>query len=167
MRVGTGSPAHSAPSSSRSELETPLHSPSIVVGHRLAVVAKNVTQEQISAYADAAGDHNPIHLDEEYAATTQFGRRIAHGMLVLAFISEMLSTAFPVEWPSGGRLKVRLKAPVYPGETVRTEGEAVAIHESTGGREVEYRIGVLKPDGSEAVSGQAFVRIKRDSGQGS
>ena len=37
----------------------------------------------------------PFHLDEEFARTTQFGGRIAHGMLTLAFVSEMLETAFP------------------------------------------------------------------------
>lgn len=130
------------------------------------MITKRVTQEQINAYADAAGDHNPIHLDERYAATTQFGRRIAHGMLVLAFVSEMLSAAFPDAWPSGGRLKVRLKAPVYPGETVRTEGEAVAVNETQRGQEVECRVAVVKPDGIEAISGQAFVTVRSAGAQG-
>jgi acyl dehydratase len=132
----------------------------IQVGHRLAEITKDVTQDQVQAYAEAAGDFNPIHLDERYAAGTQFGRRIAHGMLVLAFVSEMMSTAFPREWPSTGRLKTRLRAPVYPGENVRVTGEAVAATDEPGRRWVEYRIAVIKPDGSEAVSGQAFVAVK-------
>jgi acyl dehydratase len=131
----------------------------VQIGHRLAVLEKAVTQDQISAYASAAGDFNPIHLDEQYAAQTQFGRRIAHGMLVLAFVSEMMATAFPREWPSAGRLKVRFRAPVYPGETVKITGEAVGTADADGAREVEFRVAVVKPDGSEAVSGQAFVRF--------
>lgn len=127
------------------------------VGHRLGELVKRVTQDQVNAYAVAAGDSNPIHLDEDYAAGTQFGRRIAHGMLVLAFVSELMAAAFPREWPAAGRLKVRFKAPVYPGETVRITGEAVGVTDGPSGREVEFRVAVLKPDGSEAVSGQAFV----------
>lgn len=132
------------------------------VGYRLAELTKAVTQDQISAYASAAGDFNPIHLDEQYAAGTQFGRRIAHGMLVLAFVSEMMATAFPREWPSAGRLKARFKAPVYPGEVVRVTGEAVAAIDEPGGdtREVEFRVAVVKPDGTEAISGQAFVGFR-------
>jgi 3-hydroxybutyryl-CoA dehydratase len=135
----------------------------IAVGHRLPELTKAVTQEQVSAYASAAGDFNPIHLDEQYAAGTQFGKRIAHGMLVLAFVSEMMATAFPREWPSAGRLKVRFKAPVYPGETVRITGEAVAVNAAATGvageRVIEFKVAVVKPDGSEAVSGQAFVGL--------
>ncbi|MBI4220180.1 MAG: MaoC family dehydratase [Chloroflexi bacterium] len=158
--------AHRAPSWSLPEPEGFLDQSSIAVGHRLPGLTKSVTQEQIRAYADAAGDHNPIHLDEEYAASTQFGRRIAHGMLVLAFASEMLSTAFPSEWPAAGHLKVRFKAPVYPGETVRTEGEAVSAHQTEEGREIEYRISVLKQDGTEAIAGQAIVRLRKGTVQG-
>jgi acyl dehydratase len=133
---------------------------SIQIGQQLAPLVKSVTQEQVNAYASAAGDFNPIHLDEQYAAGTQFGRRIAHGMLVLAFVSEMMASAFPVEWPSAGRLKVRFKAPVYPGETVRVTGEAVAEDDLGGSRQVEFKVAVVKPDGSEAVSGQAFVSFR-------
>lgn len=133
----------------------------IDLGHRLPEIVKSVTQDQVGRYAEAAGDFNPIHLDESYAAGTQFGRRIAHGMLVLAFISEMMSAAFPREWPTTGRLKTRFKAPVFPGETVRTTGEAVSVTASSeSSRVIEYRIGVLKPDGTEAISGQAFVTIR-------
>lgn len=132
----------------------------IQVGYRTAEITRTVTQDQVRAYAEAAGDFNPIHLDERYAAGTQFGRRIAHGMLVLAFVSEMMSTAFPREWPSGGRLRVRFKAPVYPGETVKVVGEAVAATDEPGRRNVEFRVAVVKPDGAEAVSGQAFVGFK-------
>ena len=49
-----------------------------------------VTDELVRAFAEVSGDFNPLHLDEEFAATTRFGRRIAHGMLSGAFISAVL-----------------------------------------------------------------------------
>ena len=54
----------------------------------LQPVERRITQEQLVRYADASGDHNPLHLDEEFARGTPYGRTIAHGMLVLALVSE-------------------------------------------------------------------------------
>ena len=127
------------------------------VGDSLKGFEREITQERVDAYAEASGDHNPIHLDESYASTTQFGTRIAHGMLSLALVTEMLATEFPNTWHSGGKLKVRFSAPVFPGETVVTYGEITAIDESEGGLTATCTIGCKKPDGTDAVVGRATV----------
>ena len=88
----------------------------------LPEVVHTVSPDQIVQYAQASGDHNPLHLDSTFAQTTQFGETIAHGMLAIAFLSEMMTKAFGEAWLNSGHLKVRLKAPVYPGDTVITEG---------------------------------------------
>ena len=128
-------------------------------GDSLPEIRKAVTQDQVSAYADAARDWNPIHLDEQFAAGTQFGKRIAHGMLGLGFISEMMSTAFPDAWSEGGTLKVRFKAPIFPGETVVTTGKITGVTETDEGRVATCSIACNKPDGSEAISGTATVPL--------
>lgn len=84
-------------------------------------LTKSITQEQIGRYADASGDHNPIHVDESFARTTPFGGTIAHGMLVLAFVGELLAAAFGERWLSQGRLHVRFRAPARPGDTVTVQ----------------------------------------------
>ena len=127
-------------------------------GDALKSIQRTITQEQVEAYADAAGDHNPIHLDAEFAAKTPFGRRIAHGMLTLAMVSEMLTTAYPDKWASGGRLKVRFRAPVFPGEAVHVSGEVTKVAEVDGVRTAEISIGVKKEDGEDVITGQAFVQ---------
>jgi len=128
-------------------------------GDALPSLKRHVTIEQVEAYAETAGDFNPIHIDEEFARTTQFGRRICHGMLILAFVSEMMADAFPDGWSSGGRLRARFKAPVYPGETVTTFGKIVAVKGSPQGPMAECRIGCRKADGAEAVTARAFVPL--------
>ncbi len=130
-------------------------------GDRLPEIRKAVTQEQVNAYADAARDWNPIHLDEQFAAGTQFGTRIAHGMLGLGFISEMMSTAFPEAWSAGGALKVRFKSPIFPGETVRTSGEITKVMETENGIVATCSISCIRPDGSEAIAGTATVPMER------
>ncbi len=136
------------------------HNTQPAVGDSFTGFERQITQERIDAYAEASGDHNPIHLDESYAATTQFGTRIAHGMLSLALVTEMLVIEFPYTWHAGGKLKVRFNAPVFPGETVVTYGEVTAINESDHGLIATCTIGCKKPDGTDAVAGRATVRIE-------
>ena len=64
----------------------------------VAPVTRALTQAMLNAYADASGDHNPIHIDEAFAKTTPMGGTIAHGMLVLSLISEMMTAAFGERW---------------------------------------------------------------------
>ncbi len=123
------------------------------VGAELAPMVKEITQEKINRYAEAGGDGNPLHTDPEFAARTMFGGTIAHGMLVLAYLSEMMTAAFGQAWLSGGRLKVRFKAPARPGDTVSSVGRIVRTE---GGRtvcEVECR----NQEGTVLVGGEAEV----------
>ena len=125
----------------------------------LTRIRRTITLSRFVAYADAAGDHTPTNLDAGFAATTPFGRRIAHGMLALAIVSEMLTSAYPDNWVFGGRLKVRFRAPVFPGETVHVSGEVTKVVETDGVRMAEIAIGVEKDDGEDVITGQAFVPV--------
>jgi len=130
------------------------------VGDQLAGFERQISHDRVNAYAEASGDHNPIHLDESYAATTQFGTRIAHGMLSLALVTEMLATSFPNTWHSGGKLKVRFSAPVFPGETVVVYGEITSVSDSDDGLIATCSIGCKKPDGTDAIAGRATVPLE-------
>lgn len=134
-------------------------SPDRSAGDVFAGFERLVDQDRVNAYAEASGDHNPIHLDAEYAAATQFGTRIAHGMLSLALVTEMLAIEFPNTWHSGGKLKVRFSAPVIPGEVVTTYGEITSIDETDEGLIATCKVGCKKPDGTDAVAGRATVPL--------
>ena len=126
-------------------------------GLSLPEIRKPVTQEQINRYAKASGDFNPIHLDPEFAAASSFGRIVAHGMLVLAFLSEMLTIAFGHSWLESGRLKVRFRAPVYPGEEVTTFGRVTKLVSQDGNLQVECAVGCRNPEGEEVITGSVSV----------
>ena len=128
-------------------------------GDTLPAIEKSVSQEQIERYAEAAGDFNPIHLDQEFAANTDFGGRIAHGMMIIAFISEMMTAAFQEDWVAKGQLKVRFRAPVYPGETVVTFGQVKSVKEQDGNTRFVCAVGVRKQNGDDAINGSATVII--------
>lgn len=84
------------------------------------VLTRYLTQDKIDAYAAASGDHNPLHIDPDFASHTRFGSTIAHGMLVLAYLSEMMTLNSGADWLARGGLKVRFRAPARPGDTVQT-----------------------------------------------
>lgn len=81
-----------------------------------------VDQKQLLEYSRVSGDNNPLHLDSEFAQNTIYKKPIAQGMLILAFISEMLTNSFGLGWVTKGNIHVRFKNPVYPGDTITTEG---------------------------------------------
>ena len=105
------------------ESDSNLKLPQIQEGTDLPRVIKRINQEKINLYAEASGDYNPIHLDEDFAKKTPLGGTIAHGMLILAYLSEMMTAAFGQSWLSGGRLNARFKAPAYPGDTITASGK--------------------------------------------
>lgn len=57
--------------------------------------SKQVTNEDVHKFAEVTGDHNPLHLDDEYAKTTMFGMRIAHGMIGAGIISGAIGMHLP------------------------------------------------------------------------
>ena len=122
-------------------------------------LSRRITQEGIRRYAEASGDYNPIHVDEEYARATPFGGTIAHGMLVLAYLSEMMAGAFGHDWLAGGRLKVRFRAPARPGDTLTARAEPRQARQASGDRVFEYGIECCNQRGETLVSGTAVVVV--------
>ena len=116
-------------------------------------VVRTLTQTQLNAYADASGDHNPIHVDEAFARTTPFGGTIAHGMLVLALIAEMMHAAYGERWLTSGKLKVRFKAPTRPGDTVTASAAASKQADGT----AEYAVQCANQRGEVLIEGRATV----------
>ena len=78
----------------------------------------HVTDDLIAAFAAVTGDHNRVHLDEDYARTTPFRGRIAHGMLVAGFISAVLANDLPGPGTIYVSQQLSFRAPVRPGDEV-------------------------------------------------
>src|SRR5215204_1803046 len=87
------------------------------VGDR-AEMTKRIEQSDVDAFATVTGDHNPVHVDEEFAKTTRFGRRIAHGMFTASLISAVLANKLPGEGSVYLGQTLQFMAPVFPGDEV-------------------------------------------------
>lgn len=92
-------------------------------------VSRSLTigDDTIRAFADVTGDTNPIHLDDDYAAGTKFGRRIAHGMIAAGLISATIANDLPGPGTVYLSQTLKFKLPVYPGDTVTATIEVLTV----------------------------------------
>ena len=92
-----------------------------------ATFSKTITEADLVLFAGVSGDFNPIHVNEEYAKTTMFKARIAHGMISAALISSV----FGMKLPGPGCIYVsqslKFKAPVFSGDTVKAQVEVTGL----------------------------------------
>ena len=125
----------------------------------LSPVVRQITQEKINLYAEASGDFNPIHIDESFASRTPLGGTIAHGMLILAYISEMMTQTFDTGWVSRGKLSVRFKAPARPGDTITVSGKVNSLEKQDGVLYATCSVECCNQKGDIIVSGEASARL--------
>lgn len=83
-----------------------------------ATFSKTITEADIVLFAGVSGDHNAVHMDEAFAATTSFGGRIAHGFLTASVISAAVAGHLPGPGTVYLGQQMRFRAPVRPGDTV-------------------------------------------------
>ncbi|MDQ2622750.1 MAG: MaoC family dehydratase [Actinomycetota bacterium] len=88
---------------------------------------RTVTAEHIRSFAVISGDFNPIHIDAEYAASTPFGRPIAHGPIILALTAGIVGMEMPGIGSIGISNSCRFLAPVYAGDAITYRVEILTI----------------------------------------
>lgn len=126
----------------------------VEVGAR-ASRTKTITDADVRAFAAASGDTNSIHLDDEYAKTTRFGRRIAHGMLTASLISAVLGNDLPGVGTIYLSQTLAFKAPVYLGDTITATVEVTAFRRDK--RITTLRTVCTNQEGTVVLEGEATV----------
>lgn len=128
------------------------------VGER-ASLTKTVSEADVAIYADLIGDFNPLHVDDEYARKSRFGRRIAHGMLTAGLISAVLGNKLP---GAGGiylSQQIEFLAPVYLGDTIATTVEVTAWRPDK--RILTLKTDCYNQDERQVVTGKAVLLVDR------
>lgn len=130
------------------------------IGRQLPVLRRHVTQAVIDAYAKASGDFNPIHVDPEFARTAVYGRTIAHGLMTLAFVSQLLN-----EWSAGrfdceGELDIAFTGPVFADDTVEITGQVTGTATRDDGRLAEEIEIVCMVGDRKVLAGKAYQPIE-------
>jgi 3-hydroxybutyryl-CoA dehydratase len=116
---------------------------------------KTVTNEHVQLFAATSGDVNPVHLDDAFAASTQFGQRIAHGMLVGAFISAGLAMQLPGPGTVYLGQNLTFRKPVFIGDTLTI---TLTVKEKRSDKPfVTIDCQVINGDGKAVAFGDALV----------
>ena len=128
----------------------------ISIGQRFST-SREVTDALVRQFAEVSGDYNPIHLDDEFAKNTRFGRRIAHGMLSGAFISAVLGNEFRGLKIVYLSQTLKFSTPVYLGDTVTATATVTSIREDKG--IVTLETVCTNQNGEVLVKGESAVMI--------
>jgi 3-hydroxybutyryl-CoA dehydratase len=126
----------------------------------LPEASRTVVQENVKLYAEAVRDFNPIHLDEAFARKAGLEGTIAHGMLVLAYVSAYMTDNFGTDWLTGGGLNIRFKAPARPGDTIKISGKITKMENQDGYILIYCSIVCRNQAGEDVILGDTKVRIK-------
>lgn len=121
---------------------------------------KIVTQEDINLYARASQDFNPIHIDEDFARKAQLGGTIAHGMLILAYVSQMMGAAFGRSWLEEGKVSARFKTPARPGDTIAVSGRVSRVEEKDKQTLIQCDVLCSNQNGEPVITGETRLAVK-------
>ncbi len=119
-----------------------------------ASVAKTVTETDVILFAGISTDTNPVHLNEEFAKTTQFGGRIAQGMLSAGFISAVLANKLPGPGTVYMGQTLKFRAPVRIGDTVTA---TVTVREVVVGKRRCILDAVCTVNGKAVIEGESTM----------
>ncbi len=120
-----------------------------------ASLGKTITERDVRAFADVSGDHNPLHLDADYARQTRFGARIAHGAFSAALISAVLGNVLPGEGTVYLSQSLKFLKPVFFDDTITATAEITAIRADKG--IVTLKTTVTNQRGEVVADGEAVV----------
>jgi 3-hydroxybutyryl-CoA dehydratase len=115
-----------------------------------------VSDEMIRDFARITGDNNPLPLDVEFAKTTQFKRRIAHGMLVVSLISKVLGRDFPGAGTVYVSQFVKFRKPVYVGDTVEVQ---ITVKDKNKEKRRLFLITNVLDNDQEVITGEAEIYL--------
>ncbi|WP_313047778.1 MaoC family dehydratase [Pseudomonas soli] len=127
----------------------------IAVGMSVAY-SQTITDADIKAYAGLSGDHNPVHVDREYAEQSRFGKRIAHGLMSAGFFSALFGTRLPGPGCVYVSQSLNFLRPVYIDDTVVAEVCVTAVDLKK--RRVSFDT-VCKVKGKKVINGCAEIYI--------
>lgn len=122
-----------------------------------ASITRVFTDEDVRLYAELSTDKNPVHLDEEFAANTQFGQRIVHGMLVSSLFSALLGQHLPGDGSIYMGQNLKFKAPVFLDMEVTATVEITDI--KVGKPIVSLTTVCTDADGKVLVTGDAVMYV--------
>lgn len=125
-----------------------------------ASFSKTITETDLVTFAGLSGDFNPLHIDGEYAKQTQFGQRIAHGILTTSLLSGLLGMKLPGQGSVYLGQTLRFVKPVFIGDTITAQAEVT--HYDPEKCIIKLKTDCCKQDGTLVLEGEATMLAPRE-----
>jgi len=116
-----------------------------------------ISEDMVNKFADLTGDYNPLHMDEEYAKTTQFKGRIVHGMFAASFFSTLFGMYCPGKKNLYLSQQLNFRKPLRLNKRITIRGEVISKVDSI--RLLTIKTMILDEEGNIAIDGEAKVKI--------
>ncbi|MBI3639009.1 MAG: MaoC family dehydratase [Thaumarchaeota archaeon] len=129
----------------------------IEVGQKRKFSVK-ITESLVNKFAKISGDYNPLHVDEQYAKSTKFGKRVCHGMLLGSFFSKMVGMHLPGKNALYFSQTLNFKLPCFINDEVTVEGEV--FEKSLASRMLTIKTTIYNQEGKCLVDGIAKVMVR-------
>lgn len=123
---------------------------------QIAEITRKVSERDIDLFAEVSGDYNPLHMDEEYAKTTVFGERIAHGALTASYVSSILGNELPGPGSVFISLSMKFRRPVRIGTEVIAQAEVT--DKKPRGNRVTLKVKCVS-EGKTLITGEVEVMV--------
>ena len=124
-----------------------------------ASFSRTITESDIVTFAELSGDYNPVHIDQEFAANSRFGKRIAHGLLTSSFFSGLLGMELPGQGSIYLEQSLKFKKPVFIGDTVTASAEILEIDQER--RIIRLETICRKQDNTVVLTGEAKMMMPK------
>ncbi len=130
----------------------------VKVGQELPALDKGaITKDMLKVYGPAAGDPNPMHVDEEFARNAGYAGVFAHGMLSMGYLGEFLVNAAGVG--NVRKFRARFAKLTWPGDVITCKGTVTGVRDEDGVRLVDCDIWTETQDGQRKVTGSATLAL--------
>lgn len=139
-----------------SEAYTSIQVKDMFVGQKKSFT-KTISNEDVLNFSEVTGDKNPIHIDDDYAKTTSFGKRIAHGMISAGLISAVIGMHMPGPGTVYLGQNLTFKKIVKIGDTLTAEAEVVEIIPKSKFTIAKLKTTVTNQDGEVVTEGEATI----------
>ena len=122
-----------------------------------ASLRKKILAEDVEAFAKFSGDYNPLHMDEGFAKSTLFQKRVAHGMIAASYISTLIGMELPGPGSLWNQQSLNWKAPVFIGDELEISVEVT--HKSEGTQSVTLDVRAVNQNHTTVLEGKGVVMI--------
>ena len=129
----------------------------ISIGQKMSFT-KKIDESLVNDFAEISGDFNPLHMDEKYAKTTSFKKRVCHGMLLASFFSKLIGMHIPGKNALYFSQSLNFKNPCFINDEVTIEGEVIDRRSAT--RLITLKITIYNQTGKCLIDGVAKVIVR-------